>query len=61
MRTIDLTAIVEDERNGLAQVRQTFLARLALTVRARHLSAIRNVPGTVLLDDCGELVAHVQF
>ncbi len=53
--------MVKYERNRLAQVGQTFLPRLALTVRPWHFGAVRDKPWAVLPDDCRELVAHAYI
>src|ERR1035437_719394 len=53
-----LSPMLKNEGNRLTEVRQAFFPRLALTVGARHLGAVRDVPWAVLLDDRGELVAH---
>gem|GEM_PF-5979072 len=56
-----LSPMLKNECNRLTEVRQAFFPRLALTVGARHLGAVRDVPWAVLLDDRGELVAHVYI
>jgi hypothetical protein len=53
-----LSSVIENQDNGLAKVRQTFLARLALPIGARHFSAIGDIPWAVSLDDRREFVAR---
>ncbi|HXA68097.1 MAG TPA: hypothetical protein VNV82_23245 [Bryobacteraceae bacterium] len=54
-------AVFKDQFNRLTKVRQTFFTRLALTISAGHLGAVRDIPWTVLLDYGGELVAHAYI
>src|ERR1019366_4395850 len=56
-----LSPMLKDEGNRLTKVRQAFFPRLALTVGAGHLGAVRDVPWAVLLDDRSEFVAHVYI
>jgi AbrB family looped-hinge helix DNA binding protein len=51
--------VIEDQRNGFAKIRQAFLTRLALAVRARNLGTIGDVPGAVLLYGRREFTVHV--
>src|ERR1019366_1451668 len=51
-------SVLENQGNGLAKVRQTFLARFALPIGARHFSAVGDMPWAVSLDDRREFVAH---
>jgi hypothetical protein len=53
-----ISPVLENQGNGLAKVRQTFLARLALPIGARHFSAVGDIPWAVSLDDHREFVAH---
>lgn len=53
-----LAPVLEDQRDRLAQVRETFLTRFSLAVGAGDFGAIGDVPGTILLDNRRELVAH---
>jgi len=48
----------QDERDCLAQIRQALFLSFALTICARQLGTVRHKPRPILLDDCGELVAH---
>jgi hypothetical protein len=48
----------QNERNCLAQVRQTLFLCPTLAIRAWQFGAVRHKPRPILLDDCGELVAH---
>ena len=50
--------ILQNQRNCFSQVRQAFLVCFSLTIRARHLCAVRHKPRSVLLDNCGELVVQ---
>ncbi len=56
-----LSPVFQNEGNCLAQVRQAFFVRFALTIGAWHLGAVCHEPRSVPLDDCSELVAHDQF
>jgi len=53
-----ISSVLENQGNGLAKVRQTFLARFALPIGARHFSAVGDIPWAVSLDDRREFVAH---
>jgi hypothetical protein len=53
-----LSSVLENQGNGLAKVRQTLLARLALPIGARHFSALRDITWAVSLDDRREFVAR---
>jgi hypothetical protein len=50
--------VIENQGNGLAKVRQTFLARFALPIGARHFSAVGDIPWAISLDDGREFVAR---
>jgi hypothetical protein len=50
--------MLQNQRNRLAKVRQTFLARLALPIGAWHFSAVTHIPWAVLLEYRREFVAH---
>ena len=50
--------VFENEGNCLPEIRKTFVSRRALPIRTRNLSAVGNVPRTVLLHDRCKLVAH---
>jgi hypothetical protein len=54
-----LSSVLKNKGNRLAEVRQAFFPRFALTVGTRHFGAVCEVPWAVLLDDRRELVAHV--
>ena len=51
-------AVFEDERDGFAEAREAFLTGSPLSVCARDLSAIGDVPGPVPFDDRRKLVVH---
>jgi len=53
--------MLKNKGNRLAEVRQAFFPRFALTIGAGYLGAVRDVPWAILLDDRGELVAHVYI
>jgi len=53
-----LSSVLKNQGNGLAKVRQTFLARLALPIGSRHFSAVGDIPWAVSLDDRREFVAR---
>jgi hypothetical protein len=53
-----LSPVFKNEGNCLAQVRYAFFVRFALAIGAWYLGAVCDEPRSVLLDDCGELVAH---
>lgn len=53
-----LSSVLQNQRNRLAKVRQTFLARLALPIGAWHFSAVTHIPWAVLLEYRREFVAH---
>ena len=43
--------MVQNENNRLAKVRQAFFTRFTLAIDAGYLSAVRDVPWAVLLDN----------
>ena len=53
-----LAPVVQNERNRLAKIGETFFLRLPLAVGTGYFGAIGDVPRPVLLDDGGELVVH---
>lgn len=50
--------VLKNRRNRLAQVRETVVTSLALTVGSGHFGAVRDIPRAVLLHDGSELVVH---
>jgi hypothetical protein len=53
-----LSSVFQNEGNCLAQIRQTFLTRLALAICARHFGAVSDVPWAIQFDDRRELFGH---
>jgi len=49
----------EDQRDRFTKVSEALFARFALAVCAGDFGAIGDAPWAVLLDYCGELVAHM--
>jgi hypothetical protein len=52
--------MLQDQRDCLPQILQAFFMRRALAIGAGRFGAISDVPWAVLLDDCGEFVAHTM-
>ncbi len=54
-----LATIFKDERDCFTKIRSSLFASVTLAIRTRDLSAERDEPVTILLDDGGELVVHI--
>lgn len=53
--------MLQDKGDRGSEIREALFPRSALTIRARDLSAVRDVPGAVLLHNRGEFVAQDRF
>jgi hypothetical protein len=53
-----LTPMLKDQSNRFAEVRQALFTRFPLSVCAWHFRTVRDVPGSILLDDGRELIVH---
>lgn len=56
-----LPAVLQNQRDGLTQIREALFTRLALAVSARNFRTVRDVPRAIPLDDRCEFVAHASF
>jgi hypothetical protein len=56
-----LSAVFQNQRDGLTQIRKALFTRLALAVSARNFRAVRDIPRAILFDDRCEFVAHASF
>ncbi len=53
--------MLQNESNRLAKIRQALFTRFPLAVGSGHFGAIRDVPGTVLLNNRRELIVHASI
>jgi hypothetical protein len=56
-----LSTMFQNQRDGLAKVREALFMRFALTISTRNFRAVRDVPGTVLLNDRREFITHTSL
>ena len=56
-----LPPVLENKGDGGAKVFQAFVARRALPIRSRNLSAVSNMPRAVLLHYRSKFVAHIHI
>ena len=56
-----VTPVLQNQGDGLTQVREALFPRLALTIGTGDLRAVGNEPRTVRLNNCRELIAHLSI